>query len=569
MAHMQFHQAFKAKLSRSLTLWVFVSLLAIETIILLPSYLKRDRDLTAAQVSLVQTSLDTALGSSNTSSAKETTADQTAEENTKIDKTSVLTALEQMQSQDVILGYTVITKNGKLLSRQGQSLDSDLPRIQALLQKTAAKHSRQAYDSAIHVTQTQPPLYIAIRHDRQPIQAELNAYTGRMISLVLIISVVITVATMIAVERIILRPVLSLRADLLTAINNLQHNIRESPFQSAQLHRNDELGEVVSTFQLLYEKIWQAVDAHEAASLAEQQERDRANQLSDNITHLHKNQVQLVQSEKMTSLSQLVAGIAHEINNPISFIHGNVGHLKDYMDEVLSLIQLYDKHYPDPADEISEQADEIDIAFIQEDCPKLLNSIESGSTRVRDVVLSLRNFSRLDESDIKLVDIHEGIENTLMMLNHRLTNEADEPIIQVSRDYDELPQVECYAGLLNQAFMSILFNAIEAFDNEDSTAYIAAQPQETFQPKITLQTTLVGESWAQITITNNGPPIRPEIQNQIFEPFFTTKPVGQGTGMGLSMAYQIVHGKHNGKLFCFSDAEADTEFVIQIPIKQP
>ncbi|MFK8186395.1 MAG: sensor histidine kinase [Phormidesmis sp.] len=238
------------------------------------------------------------------------------------------------------------------------------------------------------------------------------------------------------------------------------------------------------------------------------------------------------------------------------------------MGDLLSLVQLYDRHYPSPTHDIAEQIEDVDLAFIQEDYPKLIASIEAGSTRVRDVVLSLRNFSRLDESDIKLVDIHEGIENTLIMLNHRLINESGKPIIQISRDYDNLPKVECYAGLLNQALMSILFNAIEALSRPDAVAQTAQPSENTFQPQITLRTTLVGNSWIKIAVANNGPSIPPEVQQQMFEPFFTTKPVGQGTGMGLSMAYQIVNVKHGGKLFCFSEADTDTEFVIQIPIKQ-
>ena len=545
MARHYFRKAFSARLSRHLTLWAFSSLMAIEAIILLPSYFKRERDLLATQESLVLTSLETAFVSAET--------DRSPAEA----QAGVMTALRQLKSQAVILDYAVTTAQGTSLTHQSRVLNIDLQTTQALLERPSLRRMQQRYDSAIYLEQTQPPLYIFVRHDTQAIQSELNAYTGRMLGMILLISLVVTVATMVGVERLVIRPVLYLQADLLTAINNVQVGIQESSFQSIRLKHKDELGEVIDTFGLLYEKVWQAMTAREAAIQAEQQERERANQLHHNISHLHQTQTQLVQSEKMSSLSQLVAGIAHEINNPITFIHGNLKHLSIYMEDLLSLVQLYEHYYPEPVNEIAAETKAVDLDFIQGDLPKLLSSIEVGSNRVRDIVLSLRNFSRLDEAEVKPVDIHEGLENTLVLLNHRLASGATESRIRIVRDYVQLPMVECYAGLLNQAFMSVLINAIEAFDKAVTDVDLR---------RITLRTALIDDEWVQIAIANNGPPISPKVQKRMFEPFFTTKAVGQGTGMGLPTAYQIVTIKHKGKLVCFSEENTETEFVIQIPI---
>lgn len=269
----------------------------------------------------------------------------------------------------------------------------------------------------------------------------------------------------------------------------------------------------------------------------------------------------------MSSLGQLVAGVAHEINNPISFIHGNLEHVQTYSQDLIRLVQQYQKYYPQPVNEIQAEAERIDLDFILADLPKILSSMKMGSDRICEIVLSLRNFSHLNESDIKAVNIHDGLDNTLIILNHRLKASPKRPAIQVVKAYaDDLLPVECYAGLLNQVFMNILANAIDAIDEIERRE--APQKWLKEEGHITLKTSLINSQWIRISISDTGSGIPSAVQQQIFNPFFTTKPVGKGTGMGLAISYQIVTERHGGKLECISSPGKGTEFVIQIPLQQ-
>jgi signal transduction histidine kinase len=284
------------------------------------------------------------------------------------------------------------------------------------------------------------------------------------------------------------------------------------------------------------------------------------------LNDLQRTQMQLVQAEKMSSLGQLVAGVAHEINNPINFICGNLDYVREYAQDLLSLMELYEKHYPIPVSEIQNKAEEVDLAFLQDDLIKTLDSMKIGTDRIRQIVLSLRNFSRLDESEFKAVDIHEGIDSTLLILQHRLKALSDRPEIQLIRDYGDLPHIECYPGQFNQVLMNILANALDALDEVNvkrTFQEIQAKPSQ-----ITIRTIAIDSQWAEIAIADNGSGMSEDIQHCIFNPFFTTKPIGKGTGMGMSISYKIITEKHSGKLKCFSKPGAGTEFIIQIPIRQ-
>lgn len=277
-------------------------------------------------------------------------------------------------------------------------------------------------------------------------------------------------------------------------------------------------------------------------------------QLQRLLRELQDTQAQLIQAEKMSSLGQLVAGVAHEINNPVSFIYGNLSHLQGYIADILHILHLYQQHYPNPVIEIQEASDDADLDFIQIDLLKILDSMQIGTDRIQEIVLSLRNFSRLDEAEFKRVDLHEGIESTLLILQHRLKQQPNRPEIQIVRHYGQLPQVECLAGQLNQVFMNLLSNAIDALE-------------EVSQPQITIQTCVIGDS-VEITIADNGSGISETVRAKIFNPFFTTKPIGKGTGMGLSISYQLIVEKHHGKLECFSREGEGAEFLIRVPIHQ-
>lgn len=285
--------------------------------------------------------------------------------------------------------------------------------------------------------------------------------------------------------------------------------------------------------------------------------------LENTLSELQCTQTQLIQSEKMSSLGNMVAGVAHEINNPVNFIHGNVIPACEYTQDLLRLIELYQQYYPNPEAEIQEQIEDIDLDFIKEDLVKLLGSMRVGTQRIREIVLSLRNFSRLDEAEFKRVDLHEGIDSTLMILHNRLKGKLNHPEISVIKEYGKLPAVECYPGQLNQVFMNILANSIDAL--EDS---FVQEKEQGKNPEIRICTSFITDKIA-IEISDNGFGIPPEILSKLFDPFFTTKDVGKGTGLGLSISYQIVVDKHSGKLSCDSIPGKGAKFLIEIPVNQP
>ncbi|MFB2978970.1 GAF domain-containing protein [Microseira sp. BLCC-F43] len=297
-------------------------------------------------------------------------------------------------------------------------------------------------------------------------------------------------------------------------------------------------------------------------------EQAKAQQLEAALDELQHTQSQLIQTEKMSSLGQLVAGVAHEINNPVNFIFGNINYASEYTQDLLDLLHLYQKYYPEPHPEICDRIEEIELDFLEEDLIKLLASMKVGTDRIRQLVLSLRNFSRLDESERKPVDIHEGIESTLLILQHRLKPKAGHPGIQIIKDYGNLPPVECYASQLNQVFMNILSNAIDALEQSAiSSRSYSVEGQKTATPKIQISTEVIDREKVRICIADNGSGMPPHVQARIFDPFFTTKPVGQGTGLGLAISYQIVVEKHKGLLQCLSQPGRGTQFQIEIPLR--
>ena len=273
---------------------------------------------------------------------------------------------------------------------------------------------------------------------------------------------------------------------------------------------------------------------------------------------------QLLQADKMASLGQLVAGVAHEINNPVNFIYANLTHLNDYIQALLAVIDLYQQRYSHLDPEIAALIKEKDLDFAIEDLPKLLSSMTTGTERIREIVLSLRNFSRLDEAEMKLVDIHEGIDSTLLLLQHRLKSSRTSLEIKVIKNYGDLPKVECYPGHLNQVFMNIITNAIDEADKYNQER---CSEEIKKQPSIIKISTQLNEKWVQISIEDNGAGITNVVKEQLFNPFFTTKPVGKGTGLGLSISYQIVVSMHGGELKCISAPNSGAEFVIEIPFR--
>lgn len=273
----------------------------------------------------------------------------------------------------------------------------------------------------------------------------------------------------------------------------------------------------------------------------------RNQELESTLLRLNQTQTQLIQSEKMSGLGQLVAGIAHEINNPVNFIHGNLRHASTYTQDLIGLIELYQKHYPSPVAEIQHAIDAIDFTFLLNDIDSVFASMKTGTTRIQSIVQSLRSFSRLDEADLKTVDIHEGIEQTLTLLQHRIKSQK----IAVTKHYDTLTPIQCYAGQLNQVWMNLITNAIDALEAVEHRAIEIYTQQQTDQ--------------VEIRIRDTGTGIAPDVRSRIFDPFFTTKPVGKGTGMGLAIAYQTIVEQHQGSIDCDAVSPCGTEFVIKLP----
>lgn len=299
---------------------------------------------------------------------------------------------------------------------------------------------------------------------------------------------------------------------------------------------------------------------------SETQLRQQTQQLEEALKKLQRTQTQMLQSEKMSSLGQLVAGVAHEINNPVNFIYGNIEPARDYIQDLLNLINLYQECYPDPVPIIQSEIAAIDLDFLMTDLPQLLSSMKIGADRIRQIVLSLRNFSRLDEAQYKAVDIHQGIDSTLLILANRLKGKPDSPGIEIIKEYGNLPLVECYAGQLNQVFMNILSNAIDALEERDEQR--TQQEIKQSPSVIHIRTEVIDNNQVAIKIADNALGIPEDIKQRIFDPFFTTKPIGKGTGMGMSISYQIVSENHHGTLECISSPGQGTEFVIVIPLKQ-
>jgi signal transduction histidine kinase len=330
-----------------------------------------------------------------------------------------------------------------------------------------------------------------------------------------------------------------------------QQVVKEGNFElQATVDTQDEIGDLAQALNLLITWVGQYTHDLEVASQTLEAKVDaRTQELSTTLEQLQDTQAQLIQTEKMSSLGQMVAGIAHEINNPINFIQGNLNPLNGYFQDLLDLLETYQHEYPHPSDVIVDKQEDIDLDFLLEDAPKLLQSIKMGTQRVRDIVISLRNYSRLDEATVKNVNIHEGIEGTLLILNHRIKQG-----VAVIKDFDDLPVVRCSPAQLNQVFTNIMTNALDALFDTDCT------PKQ-----LVIATRAINADQVQISIRDNGPGMPPEVKAKIFDPFFTTKAVGKGTGLGLGICFKIIQ-HHQGTIEVHSAPGEGTEFVITLPI---
>ncbi len=303
------------------------------------------------------------------------------------------------------------------------------------------------------------------------------------------------------------------------------------------------------------------VELYQESCAATSKAEAQAAEIDRALCELKQTQAQLMHSEKMSSLGALMASIVHEINNPVSFIYGNLSHAEIYTQDLLHLLRLYREYCPNPCPEIKAQIEEMDLDFVVEDLPKVMSSMQMGSNRIREIVKSMGNFSRTDNSKMTLCDLHDSIDSTILILRNRLNSKTDRPDIQIVKNYGKLPAVECYAGQLNQVFMNLISNAIDALDE-------AAQNQPNAALKISIRTELAGFDRVRVRIADTGAGMEAEVKKRMFEQFFTTKAIGKGTGLGLSIVYKILVENHRGTLRCESEPGKGTEFIIELPIQQ-
>jgi signal transduction histidine kinase len=540
---------FRARLSQKIVMAIFLSIVAIETIILIPSVYRREQEL-LDRLEEVSSSKVTGLFLANPELNRN-------QEQLR----SLLFSLPQLPDSN-ILGGSVYDVQGRLIAQFGEPPALQWPEIERFNERKARKLDRYTYryDAEWDISNYLSSETIVLRHDARWVRTEYLWFIARIAGLVLIISIVVTISTIIVLDRLLIAPILALRQDLLTAGEVFKHNNPEThppDFASVSMCRDDELGDVTRAFVSMVD------------------------QIDSGIAELQRAQLQIVHSEKMSSLGQLVAGIAHEINNPISFIYGNISYINDCAQDLLSAIAYYQnqqtaidtttatheitpigqpsktpKHRPDTY----EPPDLEELEFLIEDLPNVCNSIRIGAERVRDIVLSLRNFARLDEAELKRVNLHEGLDNALLLLGYRLESTSTRSSITIERHYGDLPEVACYPGPLNQALLNILLNAIESFDLDSDSV------QSSSTPCLTLQTQRIDDHHVSILIRDTGKGMTPDLQAKAFDPFFTTKPIGKNKGLGLSIAERIISVQHDGTLKLNSSPDRGTEVVITLPI---
>lgn len=482
---------------------------------------------------------------------------------TSTETPDIFSAINLQASVDVLSVIAAANENGNGIDDAALSLPMNVRSIQlrllTFLKGDSAQHLDKCALSLESITyQTQSDILQAsfLLEEAIEIQSQVTNVT-------LLLSLITAISLALYHSWSITRP--------LTNVSSIAQQVSENSNFDVQVpvETNDEVGilaaslnDLIHRVRLLLKEqktVQQELENYNQRLESAVQERsqeilEKNNSLEKMVKDLHETQAQLVQAEKMSSLGQLVAGIAHEINNPVNFIYGNLQYAESYFQDLLDMIDVYQEQ-ADANDVIRAKAEEIELDFLAKDVLNMLKSMQMGTERIREIVLSLRNFSRLDESDLKTVDVHEGIDSTLLILGHRLKATSKSPAIEVVKSYGELPLVECFPGQLNQVFMNILSNAIDAFENTGIE-----------EPTITIST-VQDESSVRIAIADNGPGIHQDFKRRIFEPFFTTKEVGKGTGMGLSISYKIITERHQGQLICESPAGQGTTFTIELPMQ--
>jgi predicted ATPase/signal transduction histidine kinase/tRNA A-37 threonylcarbamoyl transferase component Bud32 len=469
----------------------------------------------------------------------------TSSQGDSLDLTTVMKAAEAIASElnldallsrilSIILENAGAQKGCLILEKEGQlrieAIDTDPNQAAVVLQSTPLEASREVPVSLIHlVWRTQQPLVLSDAASDSRFEGDRYLQKQQP-------------------KSVLCAPILYQGKRM--GIVYLENPLTANAFPPSRL----ELLKLLTS---------QAAIALENAQLYAR-EQDKSRCLQDSLQKLQQTQAQLVQTEKISQLGQLVAGVAHEVNNPVSFIAGNLSHASRYIEDLVAHLALYQQHYAQPVAAIHDHAEEIDLEFLLEDLPKMVNSMKLGTDRIRDIMQSLRTYSRADGTEKRPTDLHAGLDTTLLILSHRLKAKPERPAIRVVKNYGKLPPVNCYSGQLNQVFMNLIANAIDAMEDGNVGKSLAELEQH---PNTITISTSAAYNAVTIRIADNGPGMSEAVRQKLFDAFFTTKPEGKGTGLGLSISYQIITENHDGTLECVSAPGQGAEFVVRLPLQ--
>jgi signal transduction histidine kinase len=525
---------FNSKLSRQLGLWILFGILGIEGMIFLPSaYRRKSEKLGELEM--------TALATIDTLAI------------TQPDVAQFSQYLPRLQQNAPLIAGQLYRDNGQTAGAFGPADALSFDQAKQL-GKVLHYTTPWRYDIARRVQLQDGNYYLILSYDATAISSDLIAFSGRILGLVVLISMSVTGLMIWIINHRLIGPILQLQSDVREAGIAIVQGTPTPPFLSWHYQLSNELQDVIQAFFATHMQTLEAIALRQES---EANLRQTTQQLEITITDLKHTQAQLVHTEKMSSLGQLGAGFAHEINNPINFIYANLAYLEQYSTALLELITQYETVLPNPPTSITQKREAIEFAFIQEDMPNLINSMQSGAIRIRDLVASFRNFVRLDEAELKPANIHESLDNTLILLNHRLETTPYRTPIVIERQYGQVNPITCYPAQLNQVFFYLLANAIEGIER------LAAVEAKAFW--IIIKT---AQDCDQITVsvTDNGIGIAPEILLKVFDPFFTTKDVGDGTGIGLTNSHHIIENIHKGRITLTSMPKTSTTLTIVLPL---
>jgi signal transduction histidine kinase len=525
-----------SKLSRQLSVWILFGILGMEAVIFLPSAYRRKYETLDALEMTATATIDTLAI-------------------VKPDAAQFAQYLPQLSQKTTLTAGKLYDDRGQLVASFGEADFLSFDRAKQL-GKELHYTNPWRYDIAKQVALQDGNYYLILSYDATEISNDLIAFSTRVLGLVVLISIGVTGLMIWIINHRLIYPIVRLQSDVRQAGIAIAQETPSPEFLSRSYRLNNELQDVIQAFFATH---MQTLEAIALRKESEANLRQTGQQLESSISDLQRTQAQLVHTEKMSSLGQLGAGFAHEINNPINFIHANLSYLAQYSTDLLELITQYETALPHPPASITQQRETMELAFIQEDMPSIISSMQSGSSRIRDLVASFRNFVRLDEAELKQANIHESLDNTLILLNQRLETSPYRSIIQIDRQYGTLDPLTCYPAQLNQVFFYSLCNAIEGIDR------LAERETKAFS--ITIKTTQESDR-VTISITDNGMGIDPDILHKVFDPFFTTKDVGGGTGLGLTNSHYIIENIHKGSIHLTSSPKVATTFAIALPLTQ-